>query len=47
MTIPYISLLRLFQCQYTNEMTPDCFCVQKLPYLVGPNFIHKVVLHNS
>jgi len=26
---------------------PDCFLAQKLPDLVGPKFIHKVVLHNS
>ena len=31
----------------TNEMMPDCFLAQKLPDLVGPKFIHKVVLHNS
>ncbi|EIG81067.1 hypothetical protein EC12741_2931 [Escherichia coli 1.2741] len=43
MTIPYISLLRLFQFQYTNEMMPDRFFVHKLPYLVGPKVIQKVV----
>jgi DNA-binding HxlR family transcriptional regulator len=36
-----------FYFQYTNEMMPDCFLAQKLPDLVGPKFIHKVVLHNS
>ncbi|HFZ0267900.1 TPA: hypothetical protein ACIJNM_004940, partial [Escherichia coli] len=44
---PLYFILRLFQFQYTNEMLPDCFLAQKLPDLVGPKFIHKVVLHNS
>lgn len=44
---PLYFILRLFQFQYTNEMMPDCFLAQKLPNLVGPKFIHKVVLHNS
>ena len=44
---PLYFILRLFQFQYTNEMLPDRFLAQKLPDLVGPKFIHKVVLHNS